>query len=188
PSATSPTRSPPRAAPGSPRRTSPTPAAGASSSGSRVEVVLEAVAAQPRGADELDRAQGRVRDDVELDAVALLDPEGGGLVGAHRERREEGEAGADRGDPGVEDAEDPGRDLGQPDRPEPAEGDPRRRLVRQGGGGLGAGQGVADAVGGALGPPQAEADDERRQPPDGGDDDRPGVGLAAGGGSCDCSQ
>ena len=66
---------------------------------------MQPVAAEAGGADQLDRAHGRIRDDVEADAVALLDRQDGRLTGVPGERDDQGVAGADDRDSGEEEAE-----------------------------------------------------------------------------------
>src|SRR6187551_3489912 len=117
-------------------------------------------------------------DDVELDAVAVLDAEDGRLAGVPGEGDDQGVAGADGGDAGEEDAEGAGGNRGEGDRPEAGEGDPGGALVRQRGGGAGAGEGVADVVGRPLRPAEVDADRQRDQPPERGDDGDPGVAVA----------
>ena len=131
-----------------------------------------AVAAQPRRPHQFDRAQGRVGDDVELDAVAVLDAEHRGLTRVPGERDDQGVAGADHGEAGEEEAEAAGDDSGQRDRPEPADGDSGRSLGGQRGGGAGTRERVADVVGGAGRAAEPEADRQRRHPPDRRDQDR----------------
>src|SRR6185436_20006832 len=77
PSPTWPTPWRPHAVPGSPRRKSPTPAAGGTS---RSCLRDRRRATKSRCPHQLDGAESRVRDDVELDAVALLDRQHGGLA------------------------------------------------------------------------------------------------------------
>src|SRR6476646_10098772 len=115
-------------------------------------------APQPRRPHQLDRAQGVAGDDVELDAVAVLDAEDGGLAGVPGEGDDQCVAGADGGDAGEEDAEGAGGDRGEGDRPEAGEGDPGRALVGQRGGDPGAGEGVADVVGGAARAAEVDGD------------------------------
>src|SRR4051794_41887707 len=105
------------------------------------------VAAQPRGPHQLDRAQGVGRDDVELDAVAALHPEDGGLAGVPGEGDDQGVAGADGGDAGEEDAEGAGGDRGESDRPEAGGEECGRGPGRAGGGGAGGGGGGEGGVG-----------------------------------------
>ena len=64
--------------------------------------------AQARRPHQLDRAQGVGRDDVELDAVALLDRQHRGLAGVPGERDDQRVAGADHRDAGEEEAEGAG--------------------------------------------------------------------------------
>src|SRR5262249_9497986 len=116
----------------------------------------QTVATKARRSHQLHGPQSRIRHDIEFDPVALLDCEDGGLVGAPGEADEQGVAGADDCHPGEEDAEQAGDEGAGADRPEAPERDPGRGLGRQARRGLGLGEGVAKAVGGALWPPQVE--------------------------------
>src|ERR1700760_1508908 len=129
-----------------------------------------AVAAESRGADELDRFEGAAGDDEEADAVALLDRLDGRLAGVPGEADDEGVAGADDRDAGEEEAEAAGDDRGEGDRPEALDRDPGGRLGGEGGGGFRPGERRPDVIAGALRPPQPEAEDQRDRPPGEGDD------------------
>jgi MFS family permease len=129
------------------------------------------VAAETRGADELDGLEGRRGLDVEPNAVALLDRRDGGFAPAPGERNENGVAGTDgrdlRPDPGQT-----GGDHGEgADRPQPHERDSSRALGREAGRGPCRGQRPTHRLGRPRRAPKEEADRNGDDPPRGGDNE-----------------
>jgi MFS family permease len=137
----------------------------------------DAVAAEPRGADQAHRLEGGGRLDVEADAVAFLDRGDRMLPAAPGERDQDRVSGADGCDLRPDPREARGDDGEGSDRPQSEEGDPPGTLGRQAGRGPGRGEGPRHRLGGARRAPHERADDCGDRPPGGGKDHGHVVGV-----------
>lgn len=124
-----------------------------------------ALAVQPRGANQPDRLERRRRLDVELDSVAVLDRGHGRLAAAPRHGHQDRVAGADRSHLGPDPGQCAGNQGEGADRPQPSEGDPRRRSGGERRRGAGAGKRPRHRLARPFGPPEDEADRRGDDPP-----------------------